>query len=242
MLNKLTSKPTFVSLKIFNEDLAAIHKIKEVLTMNKPIIVGMCILDLSKVCMYDFHYNHMKHKYGDKAKLLFTDTDSLTYEIEVDDVYQDFWNDGSKFAFSDCPENSPFHSTANKKVSGKMSYEACGVPIIEFIGLRSKMYSYLKDNETGDKKAEGIKTCVVKNNIRHEDYRKVLFNDEQLRHKMKSIRSIKHQIASYEINKVSLSCFDDKRYILENGIDTLAYGHYKISEPFNNQIVPSKQL
>ena len=90
-LLKLASKPTFVSSKIFNENLVAVHKIKETLTLNRPAYVEMCILDLSKTLMYDFHYNYIKKKYGDKAKLLFTDTDSLTYEIEAEDVYQDFW-------------------------------------------------------------------------------------------------------------------------------------------------------
>ncbi|XP_078363427.1 uncharacterized protein LOC144647502 [Oculina patagonica] len=96
-LLKLTSKPTYVSSKIFNEDLVAVHKIKETLTLNRPAYIGMCILDLSKTLMYDFHYNYIKEKYGDKARLLFTDTDSLTYEIEADDVYKDFWNDKEKF-------------------------------------------------------------------------------------------------------------------------------------------------
>ena len=87
-LTKLASKPTYVSSKIFNEDLVAVHKIKETITLNRPAYVGMCILqDLSKTLMYDFHYNYIKKKYGNKVKLLFTDTDSLTYEIEADDVY-----------------------------------------------------------------------------------------------------------------------------------------------------------
>ena len=89
-LLKLASKPTYVSSKIFNENLVAVHKIKEALTLNRPPYVGMCILDVSKTLMYDFHYNYIKKKYGDRAKLLFTDTDSLTYEIEAEDVYQDF--------------------------------------------------------------------------------------------------------------------------------------------------------
>ena len=89
-LLKLTTKPTYGSSKIFNENLMAVHKIKEALTLNTPAYVGMCILDLSKTLMYAFHYNYIKKRYGDKARLLFTDTDSLTYEIEADDVYQDF--------------------------------------------------------------------------------------------------------------------------------------------------------
>ena len=89
-LAKLVPKPTFVSSKIFNENLVAVHKIKEVLTLDRSAYVGICILDLFKRLMYDFHYNYIKLKYGEKAKLLFTDTDSLCYEIESKDAYKDF--------------------------------------------------------------------------------------------------------------------------------------------------------
>ena len=133
---KLSSKPTYVSSKIFNENLVAVHKIKETLTLNKPAYVGMCILDLSKTLMYEFHYNFIKQKYGNKAKLLFTDTDCLTYEIETEDVYHDFWNDKEKFDNSDYPEDSKYFNKINKRVIGKFKDEAAGIPIIEFIGLR----------------------------------------------------------------------------------------------------------
>ena len=228
-LLKLTSKPTYVSSKIFNENLVAVHKIKETLTLNRPAYVGMCILDLSKTLMYDFHYNYIKRNYGKKAKLLFTDTDSLTYEIEAKDVYKDFFKDKDKFDNSDYPEYSPFLDKRNKKVIGKFKDEAAGIPITEFVGLRSKMYSYIKDNNKGGKTAKGIKKNVIKNNIIHDDYKETLFNDKQMYHKMKTIRSENHQLGSYELNKVSLSCFDDKRYIHNNGIDSYAYGHNKIT-------------
>ena len=228
-LLKLTSKPTYVSSKIFNENLVAVHKIKETLTLNRPAYVGMCILDLSKTLMYDFHYKYIKEKYGEKAKLLFTDTDSLTYEIEAKDVYKDFFKDKDKFDNSDYPEYSPFFYKENKKVIGKFKDEAAGIPIIEFVGLRSKMYSYIKDNQKGGKTAKGIKKNVIKNNIIHDDYKETLFNNKQMYHKMKTIRSENHQLGSYELNKVSLSCFDDKRYIHNNGIDSYAYGHNNIS-------------
>ena len=170
-LLKMVSKPTYVSSKIFNENLVAVHKIKETLTLNRPAYVGMCILDLSKTLMYNFHYNYIKKKYGNKAKLLFTDTDSLTYEIEAEDVYQDFWNDKDRFDNSDYPESSPYFDKTNKKVIGKFKDEACGIPITEFIGLRSKMYSYIKDNNKGGKTAKGIKKNIIKNNIKHTDYK-----------------------------------------------------------------------
>ena len=226
-LLKMASKPTYVSSKIFNENLVAVHKIKESLTLNKPAYVGMCILDLSKTLMYDFHYNYIKNKYGDKAKLLFTDTDSLCYEIKAEDIYKDFYNDKDKFDFSEYNKNSIFFDNENKKVIGKFKDEACGIPITGFIGLRSKMYSYTKENKE-EKACNGIKRNIVKNDITHENYKETLLNSHQMHHIMKTIRSDKHQINSYEINKVSLSCFDDKRYILNDGITSYAYGHYKI--------------
>ena len=227
-LDKLTSKPTYVSSKIFNENLMAVHKVKEVLTLNRPAYVGMCILDLSKMLMYDFHYNYINKKYNNRARLLFTDTDSLTYEIEAEDVYKDFWNDKDMFDNSDYLESSPYYCNVNKKIIGKFKDEACGIPITEFIGLESKMYSYVKDNEKGGRTAKGIKKNVIKNNIKHEDYKNTLINNEQMHHKMKTIRSQRHQLGSYEINKVSLSCFDDKHYIHDNGTSSYAYGHDKI--------------
>ena len=227
-LDKITSKPTYVSSKIFNENLMAVYKIKEVLTLNWPAYVGMCILDLSKTLMYDLHYNYIKKKYGDRAKLLFTDTDSLTYEIEAEDVYKNFWNDKDMFDNSGYPESSPYYCNADKKVIAKFKDETCGVPNTEFVGLKFKMYSYIKSDEKCGKTAKGIKKNVIKNNVKHENYKNVLLNNEQLHHKMKTIRSQKHQLGSYEINKVSLSCFDDNRYIHDNGISSYAYGHYKI--------------
>ena len=226
-LLKMVSKPTFVSSKIFNENLVAVHKIKETLTLNRPAYVGMCILDLSKTLMYDFHYNYIKDKYADKAKLLFTDTDSLNYEIEAEDVYKDFWKNKDRFDNSDYPEDSPYFSKTNKKVIGKFKDEAAGVSICEFVGLRSKMYSYIKDNQKGGKTAKGIKKNIIKDKITHENYKETLFDKKQMYHKMKTIRSEKHELNSYEINKVSLSCYDDKRFILKNGVTTLAYGHKK---------------
>ena len=144
--------------------------------------------------------------------------DSLTYEIDTEDVYQDFWNDKDKFNNSDCSKNSPYYDESNKKVIGKFKDEACGVPIIEFVGLKSKMYSYIKNDEKGGKTTKAIKKNAIKNNIKHEDYQNVLLNNEQLHHKMETIRS--QQLGSYKTNKVSLKCFDVKRYMHDNGISS----------------------
>ena len=110
---KYVSKPTFVSQKIFSENFVAIHETKPVLTLNKPIYVEFSILDLSKLLMYDFHYNCIKKN---EAKLLFTDTDSLVYEIKTNDVYEDFYKDKDLLDFSDCPQDSKFLISSIKRL------------------------------------------------------------------------------------------------------------------------------
>ena len=116
-----------------------------------------------------------------------------------------------------------------KKVIGKFKDEAAGMIIIDFAGLKPKMYSYQTENKN-NKTAKGVKKNVVKKEIKHKDYLDCLFNNQIMRHKMNTIRSDHHQISSYQINKTSLSCYDDKRYILHDGISSLAYGHYKIEK------------
>ena len=106
--------------------------------------------------------------------------------------------------------------------------ESCGKIMSEFIGLRSKMYSYIMEDGKSGMTAKGIKKNVIKKNIIHEDYKNTLLNEEQMRHKMRTIRSVKHELQSFEINKISQSCFDNKRYILNDGINSFAYGHFKI--------------
>ena len=226
-----TAKPTFVSCKIFHENLVAVHMKNNLLLLDKPSYVGMCILDLSKVLMYDFHYNFIKKKYGDRAKLLFTDTDSLCYHIQTDDVYQDLYDHKDMFDNSDYSKSSKFFFDENKKVIGKMKDEAAGNIIISFVGLKSKMYSYLVESPDGEiknnKTAKGIKKNVVNRDIEHKDYLSTLLNSTIRKHKVKTIRSNYHEVSSNEINKTSLSCYDDKRYILDDGITSYAYGNYK---------------
>ena len=232
-LRKLVSKPNFRSLKIFNENLISVHMKKTSLTMNKPVYLGMCILDLSKTIMYDFHYNYIKQKYGDKAKLLFTDTDSLMYEIETEDFYKDISKDvKDRFDTSDYPENhhSGIPTGINKKVLGMFKDEAAGKIIKEFVGLRSKLYSYkMYEGEEEIKKCKGIKKQVVENNISHEDYKTCLLTGKEQYRKQNILRSYEHEVYTEEVNKIALSAQDDKRYILEDGIHTLAWWHYKIS-------------
>ena len=179
--------------------------------------------------MYDFHYNYIKKKYSDQAQLLFTDTDSVTYHIKTEDAYRDFYGNRELFDNSDYPKDSSFYFSENKKVIGKFKDEAAAVPILEFVGLKSKMYSYLKDNDQNSKSAKGVKKNIIKKVIDHQDYLDVLRESRILHHQMKTIRSDCHQISSFQINKISLSCFDDKRYLHHNGISSYAYGNLNIN-------------
>ena len=148
---KHASRANFISGKMFNENLFAINRIKEELVLNMSIYV-----DLSKLLMYDFHYNYMLKKYN--IKLMITDTDSLFYEIKTDNVYKDLLKDKEQFDNSDYPTNSAFFFYENKKVIGKMKDEAEGMPKKEFIGLRSKMYSYEINIETTKNVREYLNT------------------------------------------------------------------------------------
>ena len=117
----------------------------------------------------------------------------MTYEIKTEDAYKDLWSDTDKFDDSEYSENSPYFDKSNKKVTGKFTDEASGIPVNEFIGLRSKMYSYLKDTDECGKTAKGINKNVIKKDVKHENYKDVLFNNKQVYHKMKTIRSQRHQ-------------------------------------------------
>ena len=137
-----TSRPTPITHKMFNKDFAAVHEIKPVLMLNRPIYVGFTVLELSKWLMYDFHYNFIKNNFD--AELLFTDTDSLAYEIKSEDVYEEFFKHKDLFEFSNYPKDSKFFDLSNKKVIGKIKDEFGGVIVEVFVGSKSKMYSIKK--------------------------------------------------------------------------------------------------
>jgi hypothetical protein len=176
-LLKVTAKPGFKSFKIFNKDLASVELKKQNLVLNRPICVGFSILEMSKVLMYDFHYNHIKSKYGGKAELLFTDIDSLCYNIFTEDLYKDMEKDKDKFDFSNYPLDHFLHDTTNKKVLGKMEDETTSVPMTEFVGLRPKMYS-LTFGPSEKRTAKGVSKSVIRSKLRHSSYKQCLFERE----------------------------------------------------------------
>ena len=208
----------------FSNDMMGIDMRKSKLLLNKQVYTGMTILDNSKILMDDFFYNKLKKQYGPRCELLYTDTDSLLLEIETDDVYKDIEADKNLYDTSYYPKEHTLHSNANKNVLGKVKDECAGTPIAECVCLRPKMYSILKADEKNIKKAKGVKKSVVKKQIKHEQYKETLLGSKQLWHGMNIIRSEGHEIYDMHANKISLSPFDSKRWIADDGIHTNAYG------------------
>ena len=200
---KIVNKPNFISQKIIDKNFVAAHCGKKILSLNKPIYVGFCILELSQLLMYQFHYDYVLKTF-DNLKLLFTDTHSLVYEIKDENVYEQCFKDKELFDFSGYSKDSIYFHDSNKKKLGKMNDEFNGNKIDEFVRLKCKMYSLISNN------VEVNKAKSVNLKLKHKEYVDVLFKKKVLRHKMKRILIEKHNIGIHLLNKISLSCYDDK--------------------------------
>lgn len=227
----LIARPNFKHRVIFNENLVAIEMAKTNINIFKPIIVGVSILEISKINMYRFHYDFMIEKFKEKCKLCYTDTDSFIYHVESFDAYEIIKANPEKFDTSGYAPNNPYKiELCNKKVPGIMKDETNGVCITEFVGLRSKMYSIKVNNNKVIKRAKGVKNNILNKKITFEKYFECIKNHCSYYNKQCTIKSLLHNVYSVEQTKRMLDPFDDKRYVLENNIDTLAWGHYLIGE------------
>ena len=145
-----------MSHKIFDNNLVVIRKYKITLTLIRPAYIRMCILDLSKILMYQFHYDYIKNKYDNNSRLLFADTDSLMYKNKTEDIYEDFSSGKEMFDFSNYSTKSKYYDNSNKFVTGKTA----GIAIKEFVGLNPKIYSFLIDDNSEHEKAKGVNKNV----------------------------------------------------------------------------------
>ncbi|KYM94372.1 hypothetical protein ALC62_14999 [Cyphomyrmex costatus] len=158
----MIAKPNFHSRSVFSENLVAIELRKLKVKFDKPIYVGMCILDISKTCLYEFHHEYITPLFREKCKIMYTDTDSLIYHVECDDVYEIIKRDINRFDTSDYSIDNPYSiPLANKKVPGLMKDENNGAIMTEFVGLRAKMYALRVQGRKDTKKAKGVKSNVV---------------------------------------------------------------------------------
>jgi hypothetical protein len=238
-LERKLASPLYNGHVVYNEDLAAIKKKKQLLVLNKPIYAGMAILDLSKLHMFEFHYDIILPRYKENAQLLFTDTDSLCYLIKTDDFYKDMLASKDLYDMSNFPRDSPFYDASNKKVLGKFKDECDGAAPSEFVGLRPKMYS-LKVGEKEKKTGKGIKRSYVKKHITHDDYVRCISSeavlDQQQHAVFNVIRNKQHSkritegaaMQTQTISKVGLCAYDNKRYLLGDGVSSFSYGHFQI--------------
>ena len=224
--NKLVSEPNYHMINYISEDLSIIEMNKTKVKMNKPIYLGLSILEISKLLMYEFWYDYMKSKYGNNVKLCYMDTDSLIMNIKTEDFYKDIANDVEKrFDTSNYEVDRPLSTGKNKKVIGLMKDELGGKIITEFVTLRPKTYSYLTDDCKEDKKAKGTKKCVIKRMIKFNDYENCLLKDEVILKSQQRFISKKHDVYTENINKIALSNNDDKRIVSSDKITSYPYGY-----------------
>ena len=222
--NKLVSEPNYHTMNYISEDLSIIEMNKTKVKMNKPMYLGLSILDISKILMYKFWYDYTKPKYGNRAKLCYTDTDSFIMSIKTNDFYKDIANDVEKiFHTSNYECNRPLPIGKNKKVIGLMKDELGGEIITEFVTLRPKTYSYLTDNGKEDKKAKGTKKCVIKRMIKFDYYKHCLLKDKVLLKSQQRFISKKQDVYTEDINKIALSNDDDKRIVSSDKITSYPY-------------------
>ena len=224
--SKYVSKPNFKSAIRFTEDLVGLDMGKTELVMSKPIYVGQAILDLSKIIMYEFHYDYAKIKWNN-IKLLYQDTDSLIYNIKTEDFYKDISQDVYyRFDTSNYTVDRPLPMGINKKVISLMKDEMGGNIIKEFVTLNPKVYAYkyIKDDVINeDKKCKGIKRSVVLNNLSFDNYIHTLNTNENKIVKQNLIRSKNHDIKTIVEEKRAFSTKNDKR-IMINNIESIAIG------------------
>ena len=224
--NKLVSEPNYHTMNYISEDLSIIEMNKTKVKMNKPIYLGLSVLDISKILMHEFWYDYMKPKYNDNVKLCYMDTDSFVMNIKTKDFYKDISSDVDKrFDTSNYEVNRPLPTGKNKKVIGLMKDELGGKIITEFVTLKPKTYSYLTDDGKEDKKAKGTKKCVIKRMIKFDDYKNCLLKDKVLLKSQQRFISKKHDVYTEDINKIALSNDDDKRIVSSDKITSYPYGY-----------------
>ena len=194
--------------------------------MNKPIYLGLSILEISKILIYEFWYDYMKPKYGNDVKLFYMNTDSFIMNIKTNDFFQDIANDvENRFDTSNYEVNRPLPMGKNKKIIGLMKDELGGKIITEFVTLRPKTYSFLTDDGKEDKKVKGTKKCVIKKMIKFNDYKESLLNDEVIFKSQQRFISKKHDVYTENINKIALSNDDDKRIVSSDKITSYPCGY-----------------
>ena len=225
---RYASRPTFKHGK-FEDDMYYLEMCKESITYDRPSYVGISVLDLSKKCMLDFHYDFMVNHYESKQKLLYSDTDSLVYHVETKDVFEDISNEANRHLFdlSNMPKDSKHRHMENAKTPLKMKSETGCTVIDEMVALRPKSYCMDIHGEES-RTCKGVQRFVVKNVLKNEDYHAVLETGKPVYAVNRGFVSKTHQIFSYECMKKSVSAFYDKMHVCDDAVTCIPYGHYSL--------------
>ena len=227
---KLASSPLFKTFTAFNKQLVGVELNPQTVFLDKPIYLGMSILDLSKSHMYKFFYNVLQKQYSGEVRMLACDTDGFIVSFTGGEHPQSFMARQAKyFDRSNFSQTNRFYSSQNAGCLGVFKDEFCALPVQEFVGLKAKMYSIIFQDPlvSGRKAAKGVPRSAM-NRILHEDYLACILNLKEHYHVARRIASKKHQIFTREEHRLALSAYYDKRYLLPDGITTLAYGHHRI--------------
>ena len=220
--NKLVSEPNYHTMKLIDDNLAIIEMKKIKVKMNKPIYLGLSILDISKITIYEFWYDFIKSKYESNAKLCYMDTDSFVINIKTKYFYKDIAMDvKEKFDTSNYIYDRSLPIGVNKKVVGLMKNELGGGIITEFVALRPKAYSYKTEDNVELKKAKGTKKSIINKMQIFNDYKNCLFNNVKILRSQQRFKSENHILYTENINKIALSCSnDDQRFVATDGIES----------------------
>jgi len=243
-VKNLTRQANFKRFEILKDQLVIMFRKKARIVLNKPLYVAFTVLDLSKLFMYEWHYDKIKKWYPDKkSRLLFTDTDSLAYHIETDDIFRDLYEYKQHFDFSSYDKSHPasgfLFSNTNKKVIGKMKDECEGRILYSFVGVAPKMYSFQGEKGLSKVAAKGIKKSLVSRCLNHQNFKNALFKQKKYFCHSNHIRSKNHKLFTANFKKLALHCFDSKRYLLPDGISSVPHNHFlyvKYKAPFGNEI------
>ena len=225
--NRLASEPNYHTTKYISKDLLIMQMKKVEVKMNKPIHLGQAILDVSKILMYEFQYDYIKPKYGDKAKLCYMDTDSFIIYIESEDFLEDIsndvesWYDTSNY---DKKDERPLPICKNKKMIDLFKDELGGKIKTEFAMLRAKAYAYLMEDGSEHKKAKGTKKFIIKRELMFKNYIDYLFTDKIILKSEQRFKSDHHRVQTEEVNKIALTSNDDKRIQIFDKVTTYPYG------------------
>lgn len=229
---KNLASPLLEYFEPINETLTLFKMKQKNLMLDKPIYAGFSILELSKLHMYQLYYSHLKAFYNENIELLYMDTDSLYLNVTSNNIYQELTTQFADILdLSNFPSDHALYNTSNRGKLGLLKSETI-YPISEFIGLKPKMYCF-GYGDTCKMRAKGIKKSSLKN-FTLETYKSILAGEscnKQLQH---NIISKKHNLLTVAQNKVGLSCYYDKKFVEEDGIHCLAYGHHLIENPNND--------